>query len=615
MKKVFSLVSLLTLGGMLFAPQSGMASDSPIQQCAPAPPANYGAATIDGEEAVLGRYPAGQFGGSLVRSIIGSDPKTFNYWVSNDTGSRELCGLMFAPLLNTDAYTGAVTPALAASYKIAPDKVTYTTTLRKGLKWSDGHPITAEDVAYTWNTIIKEGYGNSSMRDVTTVDGKSPVVTVVDKYTNKFVTPRPFAPFERSLGMPIAPKHIFEPITKGKDSRKVFDTFWNINTKPESFVTSGPFTLERFVPGQRVQFKPTKNYYMFNSDKKRLPYLGHITYLIVADVNTNLLKFKGKEVDITTVRCRDAGDLVKDAAKLNFKLYDFGPSEGSTFLTFNMNRRKNPKTGKLYVDPIKSAWFNDTNFRQAINHVLDRKSIVDNYFKGLGTPAFGGMSPTSPFVNKNLKPFASDVKLAKELLAKSGFKYDKDGNLQDKDGHRVEFDMLMGAGGSFLPHVAQTLQDNLKSIGIKLNYQELNFNLLIDRVNNTLDWQAILFGLGGGDPLEPNESSNVYRSGGRLHLFDQRLPDDKGAINVTDARPWEKQIDALLDKGTSVFDRAQRKKIYDEIQEILYRESPMIYVASPKTIVAARNTIHNFSPTPFSQLPQGLHNIEEIWVK
>lgn len=592
-----------------------IAGDNPIQQCSQAPAKQYSSATIDGAEVMLGRYPVGQYKGSLVRSIVGSDPKTFNWWAANDTSSKELCSLMFAPLVNTDAYSGAVIPALAASYKVEADKVTYTTKLRKGLKWSDGKPITAEDVAFTWNTIIKDGYGNSSLRDVTTIDGKAPLVTVVDPLTNKFVTPRPFAPFERILGIPIAPKHIFEPIIKSKDGRKNFDSFWNVNTKPESFVTSGPFVLDSFIPGQRTTFKPSKNFYMYNSDKQRLPYLDHITFLIVTDVNTNLLKFKGKEIDITTVRCRDAGDLVKDANRLNFKLYDFGPSEGSTFITFNMNRRKNPKSGKPYVDPIKSAWFNDTNFRQAINHVLDRKAICDNYFKGLGSPAFGGMPPTSPFANNNLKPFASDIKYAKELLAKSGFKYDKDGALFDKDGHRVEFDMLTSSGGTFYAAVGLTFKENMKALGIKVNYQEINFNLLADKVNNTLDWQAILFSLGGGDPLEPNDSANVFRSGGRLHLFDQRMPDDKGQIKVTDARPWETEIDQLLDKGTAVFERPKRKAIYDKVQEILYRESPMIYVANPKTIVAVRNTIHNYSPTPFSQLPQGLHNIEEIWVK
>src|SRR5439155_15155606 len=99
-------------------------------------------------------------------------------------------------------------PDMAKSLKIDPDGVTYTTVLRKGLKWSDGQPVTAEDVAFTWNTLIKEGYGNTSLRDVRTIDGKSRTVTVVDQLTNKFVTPSRFAPFARLLGMPVAPKHI-----------------------------------------------------------------------------------------------------------------------------------------------------------------------------------------------------------------------------------------------------------------------------------------------------------------------------------------------------------------------------------------------------------------------
>ena len=590
-------------------------SDSPIQKCDSQSPGPYKTVTIDGADKRQGRYDIGKPGGMLVRSIVASDPATLNYWAAADTTSREMAALMYAGLLDTDPYNGEVTPALAESFTVDPDGVTYTTKLRKGLKWSDGTPITAEDVAYTWNTIIKGGYGNSSLRDITTVDGKSPVVTVVDELTNKFVTAKPFVPFVRAMGLPIAPKHIVEPVVKKKDGRKLFSNLWTTESKPESFVTSGMFTLGSFVPSQRVVFKRAKNYYTVSPEGKPLPYLERITYLVVPDVNTNLLKFKGKEIDITPVRCRDAGDLVALSKEGNFKLYDFGPSQGSNFIMFNMNQRKNPKTGKPYVDPIKSAWFNDSNFRQAISHGVDRQSIVSNYFKGLGEPTFSAQVSTSPFYNNQLKAYSRDLTVAKELLKKSGFTWEKEGNLIDKDGHKVEFDLLSAAGGTFGEFVANSFTKDMKELGIKVNSGQIAFNLLAGKINSSLDWQAAFFSLSGGDPLEPNDSANVYRSDSRLHLFDQRLPDEKGVTLVTDARPWEKQIDNLLDKGATTFDKAERKKIYDEVQQIFYDEMPFIYLASPRTIVGARNTIHNYVPTPISQQAVGLHNLEEIWVQ
>lgn len=590
-------------------------SDSPIQKCDSQSPGPYKTVTVNGAEMRQGRYQVGKPGGTLVRSVINSDPATFNYWAAADTTSREMAALMFAGLLDTDPYSGEVTPALAESFTVDPDGLTYTTKLRKGLKWSDGKPITAEDVAYTWNTIIKGGYGNSSLRDVTTVEGKSPVVTVVDELTNKFVTAKPFAPFIRVIGMPIAPKHIVEPVLKKEDGRKLFNNLWTTNSKPASFVTSGMFTLDSFVPSQRVSFKRAKNYYTTSPDGKALPYLERITYLFVPDVTTNLLKFKGKEIDITPVRGRDAGELASSSKEGNFKLYDFGPSQGSYFMMFNMNQRKNPKTGKPYVDPIKSAWFNDLNFRQAVSHAVDRQSIVSNYLKGLGDPTFSAQVSTSPFYNSELKAYGRDVTVAKDLLKKSGFSWDKDGNLIDKAGHKVEFDLLTAAGGTFAEFVATAFQKDMKELGIKVNVAAMNFNLLSNKLNGSLDWQAVFYSLSGGDPLEPNDSANVYKSDSRLHIFDQRLPDEKGEIKVTDARPWEKQIDVLMDRGAITFDKTERKKIYNEVQQILYDQMPFIYLVSPKTIVGARNTIRNYVPTPLSQQAAGLHNLEEIWVQ
>lgn len=183
-------------------------------------PGPYHTVAMGGAEMLQGRFPVGEYGSNLIRSIVGPNPKTFNYWASNDTISGELSSLMFAGLVTVDPYTGKVIPSMAESFKIEPDGRTYITRLRKGLTWSDGKPITADDVAFTWNTIIKGGYGNSSMRDVSTIDGKFPEVTVVDQLTNKYVTPKPFAPFNRLLGVAIAPKHIIEPLIKGKDGRK-----------------------------------------------------------------------------------------------------------------------------------------------------------------------------------------------------------------------------------------------------------------------------------------------------------------------------------------------------------------------------------------------------------
>jgi peptide/nickel transport system substrate-binding protein len=241
--------------------------------------------------------------------------------------------------------------------------------------------------------------------------------------------------------------------------------------------------------------------------------------------------------------------------------------------------------------------------------------MVANYFKGLGYPAFTTISPVSPFFNNQLKGFEPDVDYAMELLKKSGFKKDRSGRLVDKEGHSVEFDLVTMAGGTFLPTIGNMAIEDMKKLGMKVNFQELNFNILMDKVHTSCDWDAGIYALSGGDPFEPNDGANVYRSNGRLHLFDQRQPDKDGEIVVEDAREWEKRIDSIFSEGATTLDKNKRKELYDEFQKILYEQAPFVYLCDAMNIIGARNTVKNYQPTQLSQLVLGLHNIEEIWIE
>jgi len=373
--------------------------------------------------------------------------------------------------------------------------------------------------------------------------------------------------------------------------------------------------LSRYVPSQRVEFVPTKNFWMVNKDGKQLPYLSKITYLIIPDPNTMLLKFRAKELDVAHLRPRDVVDLIPLQATENFKLFNLGQDLGSTFIMFNLNRRNDPKSHKPYVTPYKSAWCNEVNFRQAVNHALNRQNMVSNYLKGVGFPLFTSESPTSLFFNNSLKGFPADLEYSKSLLEKSGFKKHDDGFLYDATGHKVEFNFLAHSGSSFTESIGAMIVDDLKKLGMKVNLQLINFHTLGDRLEGSLDWDCAMMALGGGDPLEPNNGSNVFKSDGRLHIFDLRKADANGRVTVPDARPWEKRIDELYSLGATTIDKDKRKPIYQEVQKIVYDEAPFIYLVSPMSIIGARNTVANFDPTPLTQTGDGLHNIEEIYKK
>ena len=557
--------------------------------------------TLNGIEYLQSQAPVGKFGGTLVSSTIGEGPKTFNPFNCKDNTSSIMSGIMYDGLLTTNPTTGDVAPKLAKAYSISPDGKVYTIYLRKGAKWSDGKPITADDVVFTWNNIIFAGYGDTSTRDSLVIDGKLPSVRKYGDYIVVFAITRPYAPFLRMLSTPIAPKHIFAPaVKKGKE---YFDSFLSTTAKPKDFVVSGAFKLKEYVPAQRVVFERNPNYYEINSKNEKLPYLDKLVYLIVGDLNNEVLKFEAKELDVISLQGSKVARYKAMEPKSDFKLYNLGPDTGTMYLSLNLNTRKDSK-GKYYVEPIKQKWFNDLNFRRAVDYAIDRKNMVLNIANGIGAPLFTPESLNSIYLNKKLKPYNKDLNNAKILLKKSGFVL-KDGKLFDKDGHRVEFNLYTNAGNTEREAIGVMIKQDLEDLGMKVNFKPIEFNSLVNKLVSTFDWDMVIMGL-TGSPLEPNGGKNVWLSDGRLHMFNMRTPQE-GKAGIL---PWEKQLDEMFTKGALATKFEDRKPYYDKYQEIVYTQKPMIYIYSPIRIVAIRNKFKNIYP---SSLGGVTHNIEEIY--
>ncbi len=559
--------------------------------------------TINGVDYLQSQAPVGKFGGELISSTIGEGPKTFNPFNSKDNTSSTMAGIMYDGLLTTNPITGQPAPKLAKSYTISPDGKTYTIKLRKGIQWSDGKPITADDVVFTWRDIIFAGMGETSTRDSIVIDGKLPTVRKLDNYTVEFVTPKPFAPFIRMLSTPIAPKHVFMPAIKKGNA--YFDSFLSTTTKPADFVTSGAFKLKEYVPAQRVVFERNPNYYEINTKDEKLPYLNKLVYLIVGDLNNEVLKFEAKELDIISLQGSKVARYKSVEPHSDFKLYNLGPDTGTMHLSMNMNNRKDDK-GKYYVNPVKQKWFQDKNFRQAIDYAIDRKNMVLNIANGIGEPLFTPESLNSIFLNKNLKSYDKNLNKSRELLKKSGFYTDKKGRLFDKDGNRVEFDLYTNAGNTEREAIGVMVKQDLEELGMKVNFKPVEFNSLVNKLVSTFDWDMVIMGL-TGSPLEPNGGKNVWLSDGRLHIFNQRTPAEgkKGIL------PWEKEIDYYFTQGALATKFEDRKKYYDKYQEIVYDEKPFVYIYSPVRIVALRNKFKNIYPSSLGGIT---HNVEEIYI-
>lgn len=558
--------------------------------------------TINGVDYLQSQLPIGKFGGTFVSSTIGEGPKTFNPFNTKDNISAQMSEIMYDGLVTTNPVTGETIPKLAKSFSVNGKE--YIVNLRHGLKWSDGKPITADDVVFTWQNIIFDGFGNTSTRDSVMIDGKLPTVEKIDDYTVKFVTPEPFAPFLRMLSSPIAPKHIFQPaVNRG---REYFDGFLSTNTNPKEFVTSGAFRLKEYVPAQRVVFERNPNYYEINKDGKKLPYLDKLVYLIVGDINNQVLKFEGGELDEISLQGANVARFKEMEKHSDFSVFNIGSDTGTMYLSMNMNNRKNEK-GKYYVEPKKQVWFQDKNFRQAVDYALDRKNMVFNIANGLGYPLFTPETLNSIFLNKNLKPYDKNIEKSKELLKKSGFTWDKAGHLIDRFGNHVEFDLYTNAGNTEREAIGVMVKQDLEDLGMKVNFKPIEFNSLVNKLMASLDWDMVIMGF-TGSPLEPNGGKNVWLSDGTLHIFNQRLERDANSPRYA----FEKRIDYLYTQGALATKFEDRKKYYDEYQAIVYDEKPLIYIYSPIRIVALRNKFKNIYPTSLGGVT---HNIEEVFIE
>lgn len=623
--KKSSVISLLTgtfiLSGILSgcvppSPNSGSQGEGggrKILKVEAAPHPAFRTVEKDGVEFRESRGETGKYGGTFVTAEIGDGPKTFNPWASFDATSSSVGGMLCSSLMDTDPYTGEVVPYMAKSYTVDPDHKTYRVTLRKGLEWSDGKPLTAKDVVFTWNEIVGKGLGNSSTRDNLMVDGQFPTAKALDDLTIEFKTPKPFAPFLRQMGgVNIAPEHVFAPIIR-KGGDNAFSSAWGTSdaiNHPEKFVSSGMWLLDKYDLNERMTFKRNPKFFMMDKAGNRLPYLDKYQILVVKDLNNYQLQFEQGKLDYYGIPGQFVAH-VRTQKTPEFVMYDRGPSTGTTFLTFNLNTRKDPETGKSLVDPVHSSWFNNVNFRQAVDWALNRQDMVDNILKGVGKPLFTPESPSSIFLNKKLaEGHTRDLEKAKALLKKGGFSWNDEGQLLDGQKHPVEFTLYTNTGNDQREATGVNIKQDLADLGIKVNFKPMEFNVLVDKMHRG-NWEALVMGLTGGI-LEPHEGANVWKSNGALHLFNQRDNKKlKPGEYPKDRLPWETEIDNIFEQGALAFDMAERRKIYDRYQEVAYEQQPFVYLFAPESIVAMKSRIKNFDPTPIN----ALHNPEEIWIE
>jgi peptide/nickel transport system substrate-binding protein len=547
----------------------------------------------------------GILGGRLVIAEPG-DPKTFNPITANESSSEDIYRFFFAALLGDDPITQELEPGLAESWTNSPDGKTWTFKLRKNLRWSDGEPLTADDVVFTCNDVIYNPAIDNVTRDALTVDGKKFIVTKVDDLTVQVVTPEIYAPFLEGFGagVPILPKHILaKTVADG-----TFSSAYGINWNPKDIVCSGPFVIKEYKPAQYILLE--RNPYFCETDKKgqRLPYFDNIVFTIVPDRNAISLRFLSGECDVHDFIYANEYDHFKTAsANGKFQLLEPGIGMETDFFWFNENTNVNTKTGQPLVDPKKLKWFRNVKFRQACAYAIDRDSIIKSIFSGRAVANYGFVTPgNKKWYNPNTAQFPHDLAKARALLKEIGIEdRDGDGILEDADGNQIEFVFNTNIENNSRNKAAVLIQADLRKLGFKVIFQPVEFNTLIHKIDDTYDYDCILMGLAGGG-ADPAFHANTVKSDGYTH---QWFPRQKSP-----STDWEARLDDLMNAQVKTLDFAERKKDFDEVQTIIAEQQPLIFTVTPFYYGAARSDIGNLRPTALSY-HRVSWNAEELYFK
>lgn len=513
--------------------------------------------------------------GKTLVLVLPSDPKSFNPVTAQESTTHEVGRFLFEGLVRFNPLTGAHEGDLASHWSVSDDGSRWIFYLRPEIYWSDGNPVTAEDVIFTFNSLIYNPLIVTSARDVFTFEGEPMRVSARGQRAVSFELPAPFAPFLFIMQQPILPKHILDEAVKSGQ----FMTSWGVGEDVSRIVGSGPFKLHQYSPGERISLTRNPFYGRRHRSGVDLPRLDRIVLWIFSGPDGGLLKFLEGQSDIHPVSGGDYPVLKTRESGGGFTLYSTGPGMGSNFLVFNQGA----------LAPHKKAWFQNRAFRTAVAHSIDREAMIDIVLNGLGSKQCGPVSPSAAnFFNPDTVCHEFDPVKSREILAREGFlDRDRDGILEDREGNPVRFVMLTNAENSQRLQIVQMIREDLSRLGFEVYLQVLDFNSLVVKLLNTRDWDAVLIGMTG--TLDPHFGANVWLSSGTLHFWGDRL---SGGEN-----PAEKKIDQIFHRASRTLDVAERKSLYDEWQMIVSRELMHIYTILPEVVYAVRDRVRHVTPT------------------
>ncbi len=494
-------------------------------------------------------------GGTVTIGLV-EEPETLNPYITQlVTSFNVLSGVMEG--LQSYDNKQQLQPALAESYSVSDDGLTYTFKLRKGVRWHDGKPFTAQDVVATWKIIMNPDFAAFSQLGWDKITD----IETPDDYTVIMKTSEPYAPFLSFVASTyISPKHL---IDKGIDSFKQ-----NFGRSP---VGTGPFKFDKWESGQFIELTKNADYW------GGPPKLDKIILKIVPDSNTLLVQLKTGEVQVSGVI--GAADY-EEVLKL---------PNSNVFLRNGQNW--------MHIDLKNIGHLMDKRVRQALDYATPKQQIVEQLLNGLAVVAIGDQSPGTPFFNPQIKPRPYDLDKAAALLKEAGFEKGADGILQ-KDGKPLKIEYWIPSGDQQTKRVQQVIAASWRKLGIDVEEREEDVKTIWGP-NGYQFTQAMTAGqypwFNANDPDDMFfwHSSQIPKdptgTGGNLPAYFNKYE-------------FQDEIDRLTEAGAREVNPEKRKAIYFKIQELLHEYVPVIFLYWSKDISVAPKNLSGFDPNPYNYL-------------
>ena len=486
-------------------------------------------------------------GGTLTQTIIATDAKSFHPYQTTDTGSAGYQGYIYGggSLTDIDPNTLDLKSFAAEKWTLSEDKKTVTFTLRDGLKWSDGTPMTTADYVWTYQQASKPENKYPYLENITKIaayEAKDPKTLAV---TLKEVTS---LIVENADTITPLPKHIWEKLDWGDPTKN-----------PEisaPTVGNGIWKLKEWKRDDHATFIANELYW------EGRPYIDTMIVRVFGTIALAYQALKSGEVDYSSFQQSD----YKEAKTLgNINVYDWYSARGSWgYVGYNLRR-------PALKDPL---------VRKAIAYASDRKGIIDSVLYSLGRPTYSNLPQSSWAYNENVEHYDFDPKKAADLFKQAG--YTLTNKKLTKDGQTLSMKLLFPTSSKVREGIATVLQQQLGDLGIAVDVQGLEFQTYLNAImKEPFDWDLQLGAW--------SSTINPY--------FGYQLWSESSIPQLNSGGYINKQIEDLYAQAYKEFDRDKQKAIYSQIQKILTDDEPYAFLYESQGYAGVNKRVGGITPT------------------